>query len=151
MRIISHRPRGGGKTTEAARMVREQNGILIVANSQLARDIARHHNLRPDQVMSFERLRADGLRGLDNQRPVIVDDADSILETLLQIRIDGVTMSTPRTRDGMSPGEHLVQYGQVPPAAPFIGIDMAAPARPARRPRPVTENVATDDPLENAS
>ncbi len=154
--IIISRGRGAGKTTEVARLVRERNGILVVANQRLAEGIRRQFDLRADQVVTFDNVRRDSLRGVDRERPVYIDDADTLLEDMLHMRIEGVTMSNTRgDRRPLGARDFMAEYAQIAPApAPFIGIDPAlgpdltAELRPTP-PRPTPLAGPTDDPMEN--
>lgn len=88
---IIHRPRAAGKTTEMVRLVKENNGILIVINRQVVETMVKRHQLLRSQVMTWQEARMQ-LRGVARERPVYVDDAGWILEHIIERKISTISV-----------------------------------------------------------
>ena len=92
MRVI-HRVRGGGKTTDLARIVKDEKGLMLCKLHERADRVYREFGLGKNQVMSWDQARHGGMRGVHPKTPVFVDDAESIIHDFFKYRISGVTIS----------------------------------------------------------
>lgn len=94
MQIIQ-RERGGGKTTEAVKIVKQNNGVLICRNKVEVERVMRRHGLTKDQAITWEMARQrDWFRGRDfTNRPIVLEDVEFLLAEIFGQMIDAVTTS----------------------------------------------------------
>lgn len=88
--------RGAGKTTEAVRLVKEKNGLLLCSNRREAERLREVHGLKADQCMAWEEAKERGLLvGRANRpSPVVIDNVDIILTSMLGTKVDWVTITS---------------------------------------------------------
>jgi hypothetical protein len=77
MKIVA-RPRGGGKTTEIASLAIKEHGIVLTANTQMARNIERNYPDLKGKVFPFDYFYRDAQRGSIVDK-IFIDDIDEVL------------------------------------------------------------------------
>lgn len=84
------RPRAGGKTHAAVQWVQRHNGVLVVMNAQERQRILEQYVIRDDQVVTWFGV---AMRSQGERRPMIVDNAEVILESMLGGYVEALTLT----------------------------------------------------------
>lgn len=84
MRIIEQEVKTG-KTTQLVEWLREDRDhrVIVVASERQARNVQRHFDLGPDDVLSVPVLLHASFRRAVRRRAIGVDELDAVLRTLL--------------------------------------------------------------------
>lgn len=92
MNIIAT-PRRGGKTTMVAELAKKTGAILVVLHHSERTRIHKEHGLPLKQIVTFEQLKRDKSIIQGNRRPILLDNADVLLQDLCDGRLRVATFS----------------------------------------------------------
>jgi ribosome maturation protein Sdo1 len=91
--IIVSRPRRAGKTYELCEKAKKFGYRLMVFSETERRRIQEEHDLPREQILTLDDVFNNKHRGKD-ARQVLVDNADIILDTLLNSRVVAISVTS---------------------------------------------------------
>ncbi len=90
---LLYKSRAWGKTTKLLKLAKKIDGIVIVSTRHLKEQLIRIKKIDRDSCYSMSEVTRGALLGRSTTRPILIDDADKILEDLIGSTITLCTMT----------------------------------------------------------